>query len=111
VAAPLPKYAVTKSGDVSRGKDVFMMSCAGCHGEQGQGTEKGGAINQPAFLALVSDQFLRRIVITGRHDLGMPNFAQSAGRGKNFQPLTNDDVNDVAALLASWKKRDSETQK
>ena len=31
-------------------------------------------MNEPDFLALVSDQALRRIIITGRPDLGMPNY-------------------------------------
>ena len=33
-----------------------------------------GAINDPAFLALISDQALRRYAITGRPDLGMPAY-------------------------------------
>ena len=36
-----------------------------------------GAINEPAFLALISDQALRRIIITGRPDLGMPTYAEN----------------------------------
>ena len=39
-----------------------------------------GAINDPAFLALISDQALRRIVITGRPDLGMPTYAEGKSR-------------------------------
>ena len=42
---------------------------------------RSAPINDPAFLALISDQALRRIVITGRPDLGMPaSPARTAGR-------------------------------
>ena len=67
-----------------------------------------GAINDPDFLALISDQALRRYVITGRPDLGMPDFANSKGRAAGFQPLTAEDVNHVVALLASWRQGGSD---
>ncbi len=68
------------SGSRERGAMVFERACAGCHGPNGTGGERngatGGAINAPAFLALISDQALRRIIITGRPDLGMPTYAE-----------------------------------
>ena len=50
---------------------------------------RSGAINDPDFLALISDQALRRYVITGRPDLGMPDYADPTGRPEGFQPLTS----------------------
>ena len=47
-----------------------------------------GALNDPDFLALLSDQALRRIAITGRSDLGMPGYSEPTGRPKGFTPLT-----------------------
>jgi mono/diheme cytochrome c family protein len=108
-----PPYALTQtaaastSGNRERGAAIFARACAACHGEQGHGVEMEGrivsAINAPAFLALISDQALRRIIITGRHDLGMPNFAQQDGRPKDFQPLTSAEIDDLVALLADWR--------
>ena len=63
-----------------------------------------GAINDRAFLALISDQALRRIIITGRHDLGMPNYAQTDGRPDDFKPLTSEEIDELVALLASWRR-------
>jgi len=95
-------------GDVERGKSLFTMACASCHGEDGKGgTFEGqpvGAINEPAFLTLSTNAVLRRLIITGRPDLGMPNFAGKSGRPAGFKPLTNSDVSDLAAVLASWRR-------
>jgi len=82
---------------------VFARACAGCHGRQGQGGEHG-AINEPAFLALISDRALRRIVITGRPDLGMPAYDGTDGRPDDFPPLTSAQIDDLVALLASWRQ-------
>lgn len=100
-----PAYALpAEKGDVVRGRAVFEKACAICHGDDGKGTKDMGPINDLAFLELASEQFLRRIVITGRPDLGMPNSAESTGRPLDFQALTANDVNDVVALMMSWKK-------
>ena len=64
-------------------------------------------INNPAMLTLISNQALRRIVITGRDDLGMPNFSDDVGRSLDFQPLSSDEIADVVALMASWRDRGS----
>ncbi len=112
-AAP-PAYALTKGvgvqstpGSRERGAAVYARACAGCHGPNGAGGERngamGGAINVPAFLALVSDQAIRRIIITGRPDLGMPTYAEQMGRPTNFQPLTSAEIDDLVALLADWR--------
>jgi mono/diheme cytochrome c family protein len=99
-------YLAPGRGSVERGKDVFMRACAVCHGETGEGMEKEGQlmnrINDPAFLALISDQALRRIVITGRPDLGMPNYAEPRPDDPAFKALTAAEVTDVVALLSSW---------
>jgi cytochrome c oxidase cbb3-type subunit 3/ubiquinol-cytochrome c reductase cytochrome c subunit len=61
-------------------------------------------INDRVFLALISDQALRRIVITGRPDLGMPHYAGPRPQQSNFRPLTPEQVNDLVALLAAWRQ-------
>jgi len=87
---------------------VFARACAGCHGSQGQGGKNGdrqvGAINNQAFLALISDQAIRRYAITGRPDLGMPAFDGHNGRSAEFRPLSSAEIDDLVALLASWTR-------
>lgn len=96
----------TASGDAAQGAILFETACAQCHGKQGMGdpdSPRNLRINDPAFLSLMSDTILRRYVITGRADLKMPNFAGKNGRPATFQPLTESQVADIVALLASWR--------
>ena len=112
VESPPRPYASAKSegalsGNPDRGAEVFSRACAGCHGANGLGADREGvathAINSSAFLSLISDQAIRRIIITGRPDLGMPSFAERKGRPNDFQPLTPADIDDLVALLAGWR--------
>jgi cytochrome c oxidase cbb3-type subunit 3 len=92
-----PSYAAKAAGNVDHGQLVFGTYCASCHGSQGGGTPKGSAITNDSFLALVSDQALRTIVITGRPELGAPDWRGNVpGR-----PMTDQEVTDVVAWLAS----------
>jgi cytochrome c oxidase cbb3-type subunit III len=87
-------------GDRERGAKLFASACGDCHGKDGKGEAR---VNDPAFLALISNQALRRIIITGRPDLGMPTFAGGDGRPDGFQPLTSAEIDDLVALLAAWR--------
>jgi cytochrome c oxidase cbb3-type subunit III len=99
-SADLPSYA-TSAGDETRGQQVFDRACATCHGEAGRGGPNAGDIHASAFLALTSEQFLRRIAITGRPDLGMPDFRRLEGPPNTA--LTPQDIDDVVALLRAWR--------
>ena len=92
-----PSYTAKTEGDVDHGKIVFETYCASCHGSRGGGTPKGSAITNDSFLALVSDQGLRTIAITGRPELGAPDWRGNVpGR-----PMTDQEITDVVAWLAS----------
>jgi cytochrome c oxidase cbb3-type subunit 3 len=92
-----PSYAAKASGDVDHGQVVFGKYCASCHGSEGGGTPKGSAITNDAFLALVSDQALRTIVITGRPELGAPDWRGDVPG----MPMADQEITDVVAWLAS----------
>jgi cytochrome c oxidase cbb3-type subunit III len=92
-----PSYAAKAAGNVDRGQLVFGTYCASCHGSEGGGTAKGSAITNDSFLALVSDQGLRTIVITGRPELGAPDWRGNVPG----HPMTDQEITDVIAWLAS----------
>jgi cytochrome c oxidase cbb3-type subunit 3 len=52
-----------------------------------------------SFLALVSDQALRTIIITGRPELGAPDWRGNVP-GK---PMSDQEITDVVAWLASHR--------
>ena len=94
-----PSYAAKSPGDVQRGEASYRTYCSSCHGPQGQGGPKGSAITNGSFLALVSDQGLRTIVIAGRPDLGAPDWRADV-TGK---PMSDQEITDVVAWLASHR--------
>ncbi len=97
--ATAPSYAPKSSGDAQRGDVAYKTYCESCHGPGGGGGRKGSAITDDSFLALVSDQGLRTIVITGRPELGAPDWRGNVpGR-----PMSDQDVTDVVAWLASQR--------
>jgi mono/diheme cytochrome c family protein len=100
-----PYFAEDGKGDKSKkhGAEVFATACACCHGEQGEGTKEAGKINDTAFLSLTTNQALRRVVITGRPDLGMPDYRTSKARPDKFKTLTSQDVADLVLFLESWR--------
>lgn len=95
---PLPPYAADP-GDPVRGATVFAASCATCHGSDGG---NAGSVVNPVYLALVSNQYLRTIVIAGRPDLGCPDFANRS----SAKPMTDADIADVTAWLISNRKNE-----
>jgi cytochrome c oxidase cbb3-type subunit 3 len=91
----LPSYASSQTGDAARGREVFARACSSCHGRDGRGAR---AIAERSYLALVTDQHLRTLIIVGMPNLGMPDW-----RGHN-KPLTDGDVTDLVAWLASQRE-------
>jgi cytochrome c oxidase cbb3-type subunit 3 len=93
--ANLPSYASSQVGDAAHGRDVFATACSSCHGQDGRGAR---AIADHSYLALVTDQHLRTLMIVGMPNLGMPDW-----RGHS-KPLTDADLTDLVAWLASQRE-------
>lgn len=97
--ASLPLYSDdTQKGDGANGKKLFARSCFMCHG-------KGaavGMVTEASYLQLVTDQMLRTAIVVGRMDLSplkMPDYRTL----KLGHALTNQDVDDLVAYLASLR--------
>ena len=99
----LPPYSAPL-GDADRGSEAYNQFCAGCHGQAGEGGKKAGPIVNPDYLHLVSDQYLRSVVMAGRPDLGMPNYQEFV----KDHPMSPEDIANVVAWLASHRHNASE---
>ena len=86
-----PAYAALVNGDAARGQGVFAEYCSGCHGADGRGAR---VIAGQPYLALVTNQHLRTVIIAGMPNFGMPDWRGYA------TPLSDADVTDVVAWLA-----------
>lgn len=105
-----PKHSdVRISGNVEHGKQLFAQTCAVCHGDHGQGGKGTGvtfsrprdlpilppALNNPGFLASVSDTMIKQTLLEGRKGTPMNPFA---GKKVNEQ-----DVNDIVSYIRSFE--------
>jgi mono/diheme cytochrome c family protein len=94
-----PSYLSKMTGNVQRGELAYKAYCETCHGPEGHGGSEGSAITNDSFLALVSDQGLRTLVITGRPELGSPDWRNNVpGR-----PMSDEEITDVVAWLISHR--------
>ena len=96
-----PTYNAGAPGDPQHGGSVYRAYCSSCHGAAGRGGSHAGSIVDDSFLNLVSDQYLRTIVIVGRPELGAPDWRANVP-GK---PMSEQDVSDVVAWLSAQRRQ------
>jgi mono/diheme cytochrome c family protein len=99
--APVPPVPTTPippapdvTGDPNVGYGIYQQNCAACHGASGEG-RVGSEINT-TFAAIDPEAFAISTISNGRADTLMPAWAQSKGG-----PLTDGEINDVAAYVLS----------
>jgi len=95
----LPAHSAPTPGDAKRGAEVYVTFCSSCHGPDGKGAKGGSSIVNGSYLALVSDQYLRTIVIAGRRELGAPDWRGNV----QGRPMSAAEIADVVAWLASQR--------
>ena len=96
-----PPYTAPGPGDPQRGANMYRTYCSSCHGENGRGGSKAGSIVDGSYLALVSDQQLRTIVIAGRPELGAPDWRDDV----EGRPMSAQEISDVVAWLSSQRSK------
>jgi cytochrome c oxidase cbb3-type subunit III len=94
-----PPYAAVATGDATHGAAVYETFCSSCHGAGGKGSPKASSIVDGSFLALLTDQELRTLVIVGRTDFGAPDWRNNIP-GK---PMSAQEISDVVAWLSSQR--------
>jgi cytochrome c oxidase cbb3-type subunit 3/ubiquinol-cytochrome c reductase cytochrome c subunit len=101
-----PPYASSSDGDPTQGQAAFGTFCASCHGADGTGLKRKqfqtGSLVDPAYLALISNQGLRSLIIAGQPEDGMPDW-RSDMTGAGSRPMTDKEITDVVAWLASHR--------
>jgi mono/diheme cytochrome c family protein len=94
-------YEAASSGDPQHGADAYRTYCSSCHGPNGCGGSKASSIIDGSYLALISNQDLRTIVIAGRPELGAPDWRSDV----KDKPMSAQDVSDVVAWLSSQRPK------
>ena len=106
VGQQVPPYASSGAGDAAHGQQAFGTFCASCHGADGSGVSARkvptGSLIDPAYLALISDQGLRSIIVAGQPEEGMPDW-RSDIKGPGSRAMTEQEITDVVAWLASHR--------
>ena len=99
---PLPVLPTVAgvSGDPMRGAQVFQQNCQVCHGAKGEG-RVGVNLAKP-FASAFPEAYVKQAVSNGVPGSVMPAWAQSNGG-----PLTNQQIDDVAAFVLSMQKTSS----
>lgn len=101
-----PPYASASKGNPADGQRAFQTFCGSCHGPDAQGTPAGkkqlGSLIDPTYLALISDQGLRSIIIAGAPWQGMPDWRSDA-TGPGARPMTDQQITDIVAWLGSFR--------
>ena len=108
--AAAPQFTSERvAGNPQRGASLFAQHCAACHGERGQGGRGTGvtfsrprdlpiiapALNNPGFLAAVTDQQLKTTLMDGRKGTPMVSFLE--------QGLSERDIDDLVSFVRGFE--------
>jgi mono/diheme cytochrome c family protein len=96
---PIAADQLTPPAQVTDFNQLYSANCAACHGADGQiGVAR--PLNDPLYLAVVSDETLRQVTAQGVQGTSMPAFAESAGGN-----LTDQQIDAlIAAMRSQWAK-------
>jgi cytochrome c oxidase cbb3-type subunit III len=80
---------------------LYTQNCAGCHGVDGR-LGAARSLNEPLYLAFVTDDGMRQTISKGRAGTSMPAFSEQAGGH-----LTDQQINLlIAGMRSRWSKPD-----
>ncbi len=88
------RRAAALVGDAARGAKIFSNVCFICHGDNGVGTARAPALNDPTLLAQFDDTWFKATITAGRPAQGMPTWGSV---------LSPQQIADVLALIDQWR--------
>ena len=80
---------------------LYTQNCAGCHGAGGK-LGAARSLNDPLYLAYVTDDAMRQVISTGRAGTNMPAFSEPAGGHLTDQQIQLI----VSGMRAHWSRPD-----
>lgn len=91
---PPPKY---DPASVERGQNLFAATCGFCHGSRATGGEKGpDLLRSVLVLDDENGKSIAHVVLKGRPDKGMPNFALTAEQISDIANFLHNSINSAA---------------
>ncbi|RME08238.1 MAG: cytochrome c, partial [Anaerolineae bacterium] len=78
----------------ARGALLFASTCAICHGDNGTGTDRAPALNDPQRLSTFDNDWYRATIRNGRPAKGMPTWGTV---------LSPNQIEDIIALIDAWR--------
>ncbi|MFQ5809537.1 MAG: c-type cytochrome, partial [Armatimonadota bacterium] len=83
----------------SPGEELYLESCAVCHGDDGEGREHfAPALNNQAWLSIVTDEFIEGSIASGRP--GTPMFTWHEDQGGVFSEQR---IGELVEFIRSWQ--------
>ena len=99
---PTPEERWKRATEVTDFSQLYALNCSGCHGADGR---LGAArpLNDPLYLALVSNDTLRQMIAQGVPGTAAPTFAQQVGG-----PLTDKQIDIlIEGMRSRWGKAEN----
>ncbi|PRQ08931.1 c-type cytochrome [Enhygromyxa salina] len=97
--ADVDDYEIDPASSVIRGETYYgVYGCDECHGEQGRGGTYM-TLENPWFLTMASDGYLRESIVRGRPGTPMGSYADG-----DMDDLTPAQIDDVIMLIRSWER-------
>jgi mono/diheme cytochrome c family protein len=99
-----PPYTSGGPGNPAQGQKEFTTFCARCHGTDATGGKSPngtqvGSLVDPSYLALISDQGLRSLILVGETDQGPHDWRSY----QTDHPMTDQQITDIVAWLTSHR--------
>ncbi len=112
--------AVSKkaTGDVAKGKEIFKVQCATCHGAMGKGDGIAAAalkpkprdLSDPKYMAGLKNDYIRMLLKKGGASVGKSPLMPALGAAMTDEQLTNV-IAFVRSLSVEKKKADTKKSK